>query len=184
MVSIVIHYHPMNVQYFKVVRYHHYYRTRYMKLCPKLCHILTKFLWPLHPHFKKSNTIPILQNMSAFRICMIIIHSFCYKLWKTACFHQKWLKKLWNLVKSKSIIFLWTSISTTKIECLSKWKTPMNLYWSQLSFGHLWFYEITLFGGAMACFIWAIVVKSSYWENPIFLHITLFAYQKYMYIKN
>lgn len=36
----------------------------------------------------------------------------------------------------------------------------------------------------MACFIWAIVVKSSYWESPIFVHITLFAYQKYMYIKN
>ena len=158
--------------------------TRCMKLCPKLCHILTKFLWPPHPHFKKSNTIPILQNMSAFRICMIIIHSFCYNLWKTTCFHQKWLKKWWNLVKSKSILFLWTSISTTKIVCLSKWKTPMNSYWSQLSFGHLCFYEIKLFGGAMACFIWAIVVKSSYWENPIFLHITLFAYQKYMYIKN
>ena len=93
--------------------------TRCMKLCPKLCHILTKFLWPPHRHFKKSNTISILQNMSAFRIYMIIIHSFFYKLWNTACFHQKWLKKWWNLVKSKSILFLWTSISTTKNECLS-----------------------------------------------------------------
>ena len=158
--------------------------TRCMKLCPKLCHILTKFLWPPHPHFKKSNTIPILQNMSAFRICMIIIHSFCYKLWKTACFHQKCMNKWWNPVKLKSLFFLWTSISTTKSECLSKWKVPLKPSWSQLSFGPICFHEIKLFGGAMACFIWAILVKSSCWENPMFLHITLFAYQKYMYMKN
>ena len=50
-------------------------------------------------------------------------------------------------------------------------------------FCQLCFYEIKSFGGAIACFIWAIVVKLSYWENPIFLHITFFASQKYMYIK-